>query len=457
MDTPDHIVRSRRLVCPDQVRPGALHIAQGKIARVAPYEDILRGCPVTDVGNLAVLPGLVDLMTRAQAPGRDHWEGFEALTRAAAAGGVTTLIDMPWHSTSPTLSAEALGDKLRAASQDALHVDVGFWAGLVPGNIHELKPMRQAGALGVACAMTPQEGHALEDASSSVGEHTLREAYPQLKRLGMPLMVRAQASHLLRRAQRAWLQGDVRSHATWLLAQPIDAELEALGLIMDLCAEHQHPTHVGPISCAEATSMLRQAKRRALPLSASTSPHHLFFHAGQISDGQTLFKASPPIREAHHQDALWLALREGLIELVCSDHDPCSPALKALELGDFESARHGVTSGQWLLPAVWTRAKLQGMTLTELTDLLCLRPAQRLALHEKGRLAPGCDADLVILNPEASFIARAQDLRHRHRASPYDGWILQGVVESTYLRGRCVYRRQDPSPRPPQGRLLLAR
>lgn len=454
MNSPDLILRSRRLVLEDKVTPGALHIGQGKILKVCGYEDILRGSPVIDMGNLAIMPGLVDTMVHINEPGREHWEGFASATLAAAAGGVTTLVDMPAHASPATITVEALSDKIRAAKANDLYVDVGFWGGLVPGNIQDLKPMWHAGVLGFACTMHVDHP---ED-FSPVSEHTLREAYPHLARIQAPLTVRCEDPYQLKIAQRHWSNAQATEHSAHLLTHPDEAELEATALIAQLCAEYRVKTHISPISSAQSLALLRQAQKRKLPLSAATSAHHLFFHTGHIRRGQTLFKCAPPIRDEDNQAKLWEAVLEGLIDTICSDHDPSSPEFKALEVGDFESARGGIGAMQWLLPAFWSRAKLHGVTLPELAQRVCAAPAKHVGLGlRKGKIAPGYDADLVIFNPEASFIARAQDLKHKHKQTPYEGWILQGVVEATYLRGQCVFRRQNPSQSTPTGQLLLAR
>lgn len=453
MNTPDLIVRSRRLVLERQVVPGAIHIRQGKICAVAPYEDILRGCPVVDVGNLAVMPGLIDLSVHLNEPSRAHWEGFEAATKAAAAGGITTLIDMPSTATPASITAEAIVEKQRVAQRRDLYVDLGFWGGLVPGNIQELKPMRHAGVLGFACSTHIEHPEDFRPA----GEHTLREAYPLLARIGAPLLVRPQAAHLIQRQERIWRQLPANDYHAHLIHHPDEAEVHALELVITLSRQFKAKTLVGPISSAQSIALLKQAQASRAPISAMTAPHHLFFHSGHVKPGQTLFKCSPPIREEDDQLALWRATLDDTISLISSDHDPSPAQFKALGAGDFEAARNGIGAMQWLLPSFWTRAKLHGMTLPELAERLSARPAALLGIdHQKGKLAAGFDADLVIFNPEASFIAEGHTLKHPHPQTPYEGWILQGVVESTFLRGQCVYRRQLNNFTPaPHGRLLL--
>lgn len=435
--TADRVLRSTRVVTGGAVRPASVHVRGGVITAVAGHAEVPPGCPLEDAGDLVIMPGVVDAHVHINEPGRTEWEGFATATRAAAAGGVTTLVDMPLNSLPPTTTVAHLEAKV-AASEGQRHVDVGLWGGAVPGNAGELRAMLDAGALGFKCFMVdsgvPEFGH--------VGEADLGAAMAALAGTGAPLLVHAELPGPIEAAAAAAAGLDPRTYAAWLRSRPREAEDQAIALLAALCRAHRARVHVVHLASSSALDILTAARDEGLPLSAETTPHYLHFAAEEIPDGATPFKCAPPIRERDNREALWGALRRGLVEMVVSDHSPCSPALKKMEAGDFVAAWGGIAGLQLGLPVVWTGARARGASLADLAAWMCRAPAALAGLAgQKGEIAPGHDADLLIWDPDATFTVDPAALQHRHPVTPYAGATLHGVVQETWLRGEKIYDR----------------
>jgi allantoinase len=429
---PDLIIAGERVVFPDGIRPAAVTVRDGRIAAVADYKARPAGIRVVELGARVLLPGLVDTHVHINEPGRTEWEGFETGTRAAAAGGVTTIVDMPLNSIPATTSIEGLDAKVGAA-RGRCHIDVGFWGGVVPGNTASLEPLAARGVLGFKCFMSPSG----VDEFRHVGEADLRAALPVLARLRVPLLVHAEWPALLAAADAA---ADPRSHRTWLATRPPESEQAAIALLIELAREYRAHVHVVHLASAGALDALRAARREGVPITVETCPHYLMFCAEEIADGATAFKCAPPIRGRGNRGALWDALGRGDIDLIASDHSPAPPALKGTEDGDFMRAWGGVASLQLGLAVVWSGAASRGFALDHVARWLATGPARLAGIHaRKGAIEAGRDADFVILDPEAWFDVTPSALLHRHPITPYAGMRLRGVVEQTYLRGEVVY------------------
>ena len=450
MPSPDLIIRAQRVVTPEAIAPASVHISDGRIIAVAAYDQIPAGCAVEDVDNASVvMPGLVDTHVHINEPGRTEWEGFASATRAAAAGGVTTIVEMPLNSIPPTTTLDGFNAKL-AAAQAQCSVDVGFWGGVVPGNTGELEPLTEAGVLGFKCFLV----HSGVDEFPNVTEENLREAMPELRRLGAPLIVHAEVPEPIDKALEREKSADPRKYATFLGSRPREAENRAVELMIRLSRETGASVHIVHHSSADALPALRQAKAEGVPLTIETCPHYLCFAAEDIDDGATEFKCCPPVRERENREQLWGALDEGLIEMVVSDHSPCPPAMKQLDTGDFLQAWGGISSLQLRLPVMWTLAGERGYTINHLAEWLCRAPARLVGLDKrKGAIAVGHDADITIWNEAATFRVEPSMIHHRHKLTPYNGQTLSGVVERTYLRGRKIYERGQFNEKP-AGRLL---
>jgi allantoinase len=435
---PPVILRSRRVV-PGHgsaaEAPLSIHIEDGIIQRIAAFDDVPPGARVHDVGERVIMPGVVDSHVHLNEPGRTEWEGFTTGTRAAAAGGVTTLVDMPLNSIPPTTTVANLREK-RAAAAGQCWVDVGFWGGAVPGNAGELRGMLDAGALGFKCFMVASG----VDEFPNVETPDLEEALRALSGAGAPLLVHAELSGPIEAARAVAEAMDPRTYAAYLRSRPKDAEDLAIARLIGLARQTRARVHVVHLSSSSALDLLREARGEGLSISAETTPHYLTFTAEEIPDGATPYKCAPPIRERDNQEALWAALARAEIDLVVSDHSPCTPALKRMEAGDFAAAWGGIASLQLGLPAVWTGARRRGASLADLTRWMSAGPAELAGLSgKKGRLAPGYDGDLVIWDPEASFRVEPARIEHRHKVTPYAGRELFGVVHETWLRGQRIY------------------
>jgi len=417
------ILFSRRVVLADGVRPAAVHVDDGRIAAITGA-----AAGAVDCGDAAILPGLVDAHVHLNEPGRTEWEGFATATAAAAAGGITTLVDMPLNSIPATTTAAAL-DRKREAAAGQCAIDVGFWGGVVPGNAGELTALAAAGARGFKCFLV-DSGVAEFPA---VGEDELRRALPILARLGLPLLVHAELPGPIVAAAPT---GDPRRYATYLASRPPAAEEQAIALMARLCVETGARVHIVHLSAASALPILREARAAGVPLTAETCPHYLHFSAEDIPDGATPWKCAPPIRERANRERLWGALEERLLDMVVSDHSPCTPALKR---GHFAEAWGGIAGLQLALPVTWTEARARGFGLADVARWMAASPARLAGLSgRKGAIVVGADADLVVFSPEARFRVAPEALRHRHKLTPYAGEELHGVVEKTYLRGREI-------------------
>jgi len=414
----------------DACIPATVHVSAGRITDVAAVDD--RTSHVIDVGDAVVMAGVVDTHVHVNEPGRTEWEGFATATRAAAAGGVTTILDMPLNSVPATTSVTALRAKREAAAEHAM-VNVEFIGGVVPGNATEIDSLCDAGVRAFKCFLSPSG----VDEFQNVTEDDLRLALPILARRDVPLMVHAELPSLLHEGPT----GGSQSYADYLASRPPEAEVEAVRLLVRLSEEHRARLHVVHVSSAGSAVIIREARSRRVPISAETCPHYLTFAAEEIPDGATQYKCAPPIRGRDERDALWRALVADDIQLVASDHSPCPPAMKDTK-GDFFRAWGGIASLQLSLPAVWTGARERGIPLSRVASWMCEHTAALAGLAgRKGAIAAGLDADLVVWNPDERFRVEPAALRHRHALTPYAGRDLYGVVQETYVGGRCVFAR----------------
>jgi allantoinase len=432
----DLVIRSRHTVFPDGVHAAAVAVKDGKIAGIGDYGARLDTARDEDLGRLALLPGLVDTHVHVNEPGRTEWEGFETATASAAAGGVTTICDMPLNSLPPTLSTQALSVK-RAAAGGKCAVDVAFWGGAVPGSQPELRALHEAGVTGVKCFL----------ADSGVPEFPpldragLRAALTELSGTGAVVAVHAEDPAELG-------ESSGRDYWPFLASRPPRAERRAIETVVSAAAATGGRAHIVHLSAAECVALIAGAKAAGVALSAETCPHYLFFAAEEVPEGGTEFKCCPPIRDAINREALWRGLETGVIDCVVSDHSPCPPELKQRESGDFGAAWGGIASLQIGLAAIWTAARRRGRTLAEVACWMATAPAGLAGLAAKGAITVGRDADLVAFDPDATFTVRGSELHHRSPVTPYEGRTLAGQVSQVWLRGQVI------DPRVRAGRLL---
>jgi len=441
---PERIIRSRRIVTPTGLVDGMVLVgADSRIADVVPTDEVPQGAAVYDCGDRALLPGLVDVHVHVNEPGRTEWEGFETATCAAAAGGVTTFVDMPLNSSPVTTNVPALQQKLAAAC-GKLSVDVAFHGGLVPGSADQVAALIDAGVVGIKAFLV----HSGIDEFPNATEADLRAAMPILAERGIPLLVHAELE-----SPDARPAG--RTYASYLASRPAEWENRAVRLAIKLCREYRCPVHIVHLSSAEVLDDLRAAKSAGLPLTVETCPHYLCFIADEIADGDTRFKCAPPIRGRENREALWGALREGVIDLIASDHSPCPPELKRRTAGDFGKAWGGISSLQVGMSAVWTQARRRGFALPDLARWMSAAPARLCGLAtRKGGIRVGADADLVVFEPDQRWTILGDSLLHRHKVTPYDRADVTGRVEAAFVRGTLVCEG-GRRPAPPTGQCIL--
>jgi allantoinase len=449
-DAADLVVRGHRVLTPEGERRASIHVRKGMIAKVSAFDDIPNGSSIHEAVDSAVMPGIVDTHVHINEPGRTDWEGFSTATQAAAAGGVTTVIEMPLNSIPAATTVAAYREKL-AATEEKLWVDVGFWGGVVPGNAAELRPLWDAGVFGFKCFLVPsgvpEFGH--------VAESDLRAVLPELASMGAPLLAHAELPSPIEAALQHLVRGNPpHQYATWLASRPRESEDQAISLLLRLSRDSHAHVHIVHLASSNSIATLSRAKSVETNVTVETCPHYLTFTSDEITDGATEFKCAPPIRERENREKLWAALGDGTIDLIASDHSPCPPEMKLRAEGDFIRAWGGIASLQVSLPVVWTEARLRGYALTHIMRWMCEGPARLAGLQKrKGAIAVGCDADLVIFNPAAKFRVEPERLHHRHKLTPYAGRELAGVVEATFVRGQKVFERGQFAAAP-AGRVL---
>jgi allantoinase len=431
-----HVLRSRNVHLPDGIRAASVHVHHGRIQRVGPYDDAgTPGLDVLDVNDLHIMPGLVDTHVHINEPGRADWEGFVTATAAAAAGGVTFLLDMPLNSIPATTNPRAL-EKKRRAAEGKVRVDVGFLGGVVPGNAAHLGTLWTDGVFAFKCFLVPSG----VDEFRNVARSDLDTAMPVLARLGATLMTHAELPGPIERTLPGLEQRDPRQYATYRASRPPEAETEAIELVIELARKHRTSVHIVHVSAAESIPLIRAAREAGVALTAETCPHYLSINAEQIPDGGTEFKCAPPIRSAQNQAALWFALEGGTLDMIVSDHSPCPPALKRREAGDFFAAWGGIASLELGLGVIASEMRGRGIEPGRQARWMAANPARLAGLvGRKGTIAGGADADFAIVDPNAPFTVDASTLHQRHKLTPYDGRTLSAHVRATYLRGALIF------------------
>jgi allantoinase len=440
----DFALTSRRVIVGSEVRPATLIIRGGIIDEVVSGSLKKHELPVEDVGDLIVMPGLVDTHVHINEPGRSEWEGFDSATRSAAAGGITSVVDMPLNCTPVTTSADALARKIDSVA-GKLWIDCGFWGGVIPSSLGDLSELVEAGVLGVK-SFTIDSGI---DEFPLVEETHIRHAIRILAGYRVPYLIHAE---LDRGEQESSVIGT--SYRSFLESRPCQWENDAIAMLIRLCQEARNEgieahLHVVHLSSADALALIAEAKENGLSLTAESCPHYLTLCAEDIPDGKPLFKCCPPIRGKENQERLWQGLFDHVVDFIVSDHSPCSPNLRRLDSGDIEQAWGGISSLQFGLSIIWGEAQKRGVDLNQVIDWMSTRPAQFAGLGDcKGRLRSGYDADFVVFDESENYVIQPEIIKYRHKVTPYEGRLVQGVVKATYVRGQKVYSKGNFSDAP---------
>lgn len=423
------IIKGNRILLPQGFVSAAVYIADGKIVAVTSHSDIPQHAVVTDIGDNVLMPGVIDPHVHINEPGRVEWEGFDTATKAAIAGGVTTLVDMPLNSSPVTTTVEAFEKKL-LATEGKLHTNVGFWGGLVPGNADQVQGLIDKGVLGFKAFLA----HSGIDEFPNVTAVDLDQSMPIIAKSGEPLLVHCEITDDINRST-----DDVCSYINYLGTRPKHWEDKAIALMIQKAEQHQCKTHIVHLSSADSIRQLQQAKSKGLPVTVETAQHYLYFNAEEIINGRTDLKCAPPIRDKANNDQLWEALQNGLIDFVATDHSPATADLKEINSGNFMKAWGGIASIQLALPALWTAARKRDIGFEHIAKWLCENPAKLAGLaNQKGKIAVGYDADLIVIDIDASFTVNEDDILHKNKVTPYKNEMMWGVVKQTYLGGELV-------------------
>ena len=422
-------IYSKRVVLEDEVKEATIFMEGEKISGIETGFRNKSGYEVEDFGHYVIMPGLIDSHVHINEPGRTDWEGFDTATRAALAGGITTLIDMPLNSSPVTTSVNAFEVKL-ASAESKIHANCGFWGGFVPNCYGELESLCGSGIQGIKVFLC----HSGIDDFPNVTEKDLRKALPVLKRAGLPLQVHSELETV--HADQKYLDETPSSYSAYLKSRPKYWEDDAISLVIKLCREYDVRCHIVHLSSSHSLKQIKEARDSGLPLTVETCPHYLVFDAESIGNGSTEYKCAPPIREKDNNNELWGAVKDGLIDFIVTDHSPAPPELKELDSGDFKKAWGGIASLQLSLPAVWTRAEKEGIHISKIANLMSGNVAEFLGIDdERGKISPGFFADFVVWSPEEAFEVKQEILHHRHKVTPYLDMKLKGVVKATYLSG----------------------
>jgi allantoinase len=439
-------IHSNRAIINGRLQNATVVIENGIISNIITGLVQDAGIPLTDVHDDVLMPGVIDPHVHINEPGRTDWEGFNTATKAAAAGGISLLVDMPLNSSPVTTTADAW-DKKIAAAKNQLHTNCGFWGGIIPGHAAHIKQLIDKGVLGFKAFLT----HSGIDEFPNVSENDLGKAMPLIAAHGLPLLVHCELSE----DNDWWLTADKYSYRHYLASRPKEWEDKAIAMMIRLCETYRCKVHIVHLSSANSIHLIKKAKEKGLLLTVETAQHYLYFNAENIKDRQTLFKCAPPIRESANNEQLWQALKDGIIDFIATDHSPAPPASKSLDSGDFSNAWGGISSLQFALPIAWSAARKRDCSLTDIARWLCQGPAALIGKSSaKGSIAKGYDADLVVWKPEQAFTVTEDIIRHKHKPTPYIGEQLWGVVTQTYIAGEKVFENGQLV-RPNRGNIIV--
>ncbi len=427
----EFLLYSKRCWIDTQLIEATIHVKNGIIHSISPSKYSIEGLPFQDFGDLLLMPGIIDAHVHINEPGRTHWEGFDSATKAAALGGITTLIEMPLNADPVTTNVEAFELK-KKATKNKLHVNCGFYGGVIPNNEKDIEPLIKAGVFGIKGFLT----HSGIDEFPNVSNADLEKIAPILAKYDLPLLLHCELGENKNIPQ---VINNPKSYRAYLASRPTEWELNALKLTLDLQEKYNIKTHVVHLSNANGLESINKGKKRTKKITVETCPHYLFFNAETIPDGNPIYKCAPPIREQENNDKLWKGLLNNEFDFLASDHSPSPPEIKELESGDLFKAWGGIAGLQFTLPALWTAGERKGLTIEKLIPLLTSNPAKFLGLdHKKGYLKAGYEADITIWNDTKEIEVTKEIIAHKHKTTPYLGHRLKGKIIHTFVKGRHV-------------------
>ncbi|MBK8981474.1 MAG: allantoinase AllB [Ignavibacteria bacterium] len=424
-------IRSRNVLIDNEIRSAVVLIENGKISDILDY-NTSGEYVIEDYGELTVMPSLIDTHVHVNEPGREDWEGFESLTKSAAAGGITMIVDMPLNSSPVTTDKNSFEKKIRAA-EGKLFTDAGFYGGAVPDNISELNSLHGCGVLGFKSFMIDSG----LDEFRHVNESDLEKIIYELNKFSkVPLLVHAEKSE----REKENNIGNEFSFSSFLKSRPGEMECEAIKILIRLSEKYDSHIHIVHLSCADAVDLIIKAKEDGLKITVETCPHYLYFHSENIPEKNTVFKCTPPIRDNDNREKLWKAVKDGVIDMIVSDHSPCPDDMKFTTEGNFKKAWGGISGIQLGLSAVWTESEKRGFSIPDISKLMSAGPAKLIGMEKvKGKIEKGFDADIIIFDPDKTFTVDSKILFHKNKLTPYEGEKLKGKVIATYLRGNKIY------------------
>lgn len=425
------IFHSKNVLTPEGIKEAYIFIEDGKITDVTDKYSGDFSMSIEDFGDKVIMPGVIDTHVHINEPGRTDWEGFLTATKSAAAGGITTLVDMPLNSSPVTIDRASFEEKL-ISTKDKIYVNVGFYGGLIHGNAGKMKELIEAGVTGIKAFMIDSG----IDEFPFAREEDLREAMEVISKYDIPLLVHAELESPVKQSK----DYDPCSFKSFVEHRPAQWETDAVKLLIKLSEEYSCHVHIVHVAAAESLSLISKAKKDGIKITAETCPHYLYFSTDDIPDNETIYKCTPPIRDKKNQEKLWEGIENGTLDMIVSDHSPCTPDLKEINSCNFEKAWGGISGLQFSLQVVWTEAEKRGITLERVSELMSANPAKLAGLEKtKGKIAIGYDADFAVFSPNKRYKVIEKNIQHKHKVTPYSGAELCGVIESTIVNGCKVF------------------
>ncbi|MEH6535108.1 MAG: allantoinase AllB [Psychroserpens sp.] len=441
----EFLIYSKRCFLVNFFTEATIHVKNHKIYNIYKGYHKIENVPFLDYKNLIVMPGIIDVHVHINEPGREDWEGFDTATKAAAIGGITTLIEMPLNASPVTTDLRAFQLK-QETSKDKLHVNCGFYGGIIPTNINDIEDLINEGVFGIKGFLT----HSGIDEFPNVSKIDLEAIAPILKKYNIPLLLHCELTD-----DNVPEVTNSKSYKEYLQSRPQHWETNAIDLAIDIQKRFDIKVHIVHLSASEGIERIKQRQQETNKLTVETCPHYLYFNAEAIPDESPVYKCAPPIRERTNNDKLWDFLLDDGFNFLASDHSPAPPERKQLESGDFFKAWGGISGLQFTLPILFSEGKRRGLSTEKLILLLTKKPAEFLSLdYKKGSLIVDFDADITVWDDSQRFQITENSIHHKHKATPYLNETVFGKVIHTFVNGVQVVENSKLKTLQ-QGKLLL--